>query len=1157
MAYGRYSCLLQCIEVGGPLTKGVAEQVYDPYIPILACRYPQAALTTIVDSAHLAHWFALANLPHAPVIDAAMGQLRALQKQRVLDHEQPTASPDRQSPDGTLATTQTWSPEHWLTTLTVQAYQLKVLTQEFLTEARHPTTVTDTASNHLERDLNRWCPLVMDSTSRDTTDLRTRYLLASWHFLQQLWQGTPMEQLTQALCFVPWGAVAITALALNYPDQLTLGIDGILRVYPCLPLKSQFAAREAIQALCKAAPHRTKAIRDRLTHFQVLPEVALKITLHFDPERLSYLSAFFDPTLRWVATPVSSCYPFVHELKRRIYDDANSAVAPGLKPHPGLSPDRAELFFRVLGCFACVLLAPIEDMDVEFLRTLIPGLTAPVADVCLAYLLASFNPARVNANLLALLSDFKQAPIPNHSLYLMAIFLRTHEYDRVDSFIRSSLRIATPLGQDRLYPVRERIVQHVVTDAELAHYITDHPDLAHHVALQPSLHLCVHNLLKHGILQKHRVDIRPWIYDQIAHADTPPQTHIVALIKEYVESIFQHPSITAIPEDAVKAVWADPQGATTPSCVLMAFYLLYYSDYLAQSFTQGASGTFRDRLPYEYSDSLIDALPIRPLLATIANEPERAAYRDIYPELVALSHYQAPELFDVKSTLIEQYCTQAELPLFGALHRRIGLQLVQDLRLPVAAPLSSWADTVDALVPALRDPHQCYAALRYLAQHSPQRLASVAPVIIKACLPRYLETQFPPKAVQQFRVVWEKIHQALPRDVEVWTVNQWWHIAGDAMEQRDSRQHSNAITVQDLWMDPLRLFQCHPQVFQHPDFFAIFLQILGIYSVMSRHKLRAKYAQKAHSTVLKFKDQHLSAMLYLQDTAILQALLDLLGQSLRFSSASLAIPAATLSAGTRSAATPTTGMSLQFPGASSALHNLPTAVTVQRLTCEFLNQCFINNKLVCKLLVFQTFDPVTLPFLVDHVPSLHIGLEFVSELLAQPFPEKQVFGLQLAATLLQKYPMAKHLALAREVLLGKIWGFFAKPSQPPPPSSLSSLSSAPASTIQDANLKFLYPALDALLKIAHVFPTLIPECKTIAQFAQTAAAKASTMENSNASGGHPSGAANRLGGAIGHNGSGNNPTSSPLPPELGASSIDEFKNYVGACLEALESRPRH
>ncbi|KAJ1975087.1 hypothetical protein H4R34_004463, partial [Dimargaris verticillata] len=752
MAYGHYCCLLQCIEVGGPLVEGVASQVYDPYIPILACRYPQATLSIIVRSSLLTHWYVLANLPHAPVIDTATKQLRALQKQRVLEYDQSTTLAECPNPDRTLATAQTWPPEHWLTTLTVQAYQLHALTQDFLTETHHLTTGTEPALIRLEGRLNRWSPLLMDSTTHDATDPRTHYLLASWQFLHRLWHDTPIEQLAQALCFVPWGVTAITALALNYPDQFTLVIDGMLRVYPCLSPKSQYTAREAIQALCKAAPHRTKAIRNRLTHYQVLPEVALKITLHFDPERLSYLNAFFDPTLRWVATPVSSCYPFVHELKRRIYDEVNSVAAPELKLRPNLSPDRTELLFRVLGCFACVLLAPIEDMDVEFLRALIPMLTAPVADLCLAYLLASFNPARANANLLALLSDFKRAPIPNHSLYLMAIFLRTHEYDRVDSFIRSSLRTTTPLGQERLYPVRERMMQHVVTDAELAHYITDHPGLAHHVTLQPSLHLCVHNLLKHGILQKHRVDIRPWVYDQIARADTPPQTYIVALIKEYVESIFQHPSITAIPEAAVKAVWADPQGPTTPSCVLMAFYLLYYSDFLAQSLTQGASGTFRDRLPYEYSDSLIDALPIRPLLATISREPERAAYREIYPELVALSHYQAPELFDIKSILMEQHCTQAELPLFGALHRRIGLQLVQDLQLPVPPKLLSWADTIDALIPALRDPHQSYAALRYLAQHSPQRLASVAPPIIKACLPRYLESQFPPKAVYQFRV---------------------------------------------------------------------------------------------------------------------------------------------------------------------------------------------------------------------------------------------------------------------------------------------------------------------------------------------------------------------------------------------------------------------
>ena len=102
--------------------------------------------------------------------------------------------------------------------------------------------------------------------------------------------------------------------------------------------------------------------------------------------------------------------------------------------------------------------------------------------------------------------------------------------------------------------------------------------------------------------------------------------------------------------------------------------------------------------------------------------------------------------------------------------------------------------------------------------------------------------------------------------------------------------------------------------------------------------------------------------------------------------------------------------------------------------CRFLHQLFIESPLLIKLVHFQGYSPELLPVTVDGVPSMRtyfpssppssfrtlrltfaspllsrtdICLEFVPELLAQPQVEKQIFAIQLAGYLIEKYPLTR------------------------------------------------------------------------------------------------------------------------------------------------------
>ena len=69
---------------------------------------------------------------------------------------------------------------------------------------------------------------------------------------------------------------------------------------------------------------------------------------------------------------------------------------------------------------------------------------------------------------------------------------------------------------------------------------------------------------------------------------------------------------------------------------------------------------------------------------------------------------------------------------------------------------------------------------------------------------------------------------------------------------------------------------------------------------------------------------------------------------------------------------------------------LSTLREIQCLVCSYLHQAFIAEPSMVKLVHFQGYPTELLPMMVSGVPSMHICLDFLPELLGQPHTEKQV-----------------------------------------------------------------------------------------------------------------------------------------------------------------------
>lgn len=66
-----------------------------------------------------------------------------------------------------------------------------------------------------------------------------------------------------------------------------------------------------------------------------------------------------------------------------------------------------------------------------------------------------------------------------------------------------------------------------------------------------------------------------------------------------------------------------------------------------------------------------------------------------------------------------------------------------------------------------------------------------------------------------------------------------------------------------------------------------------------------------------------------------------------------------------------------------------------------------------KSVLLQGYPQELLPITAPGIPSMHICLDFIPELLSQPSLEKQVFAMDLVSHLAVQYALPKSLSVAR------------------------------------------------------------------------------------------------------------------------------------------------
>lgn len=553
---------------------------------------------------------------------------------------------------------------------------------------------------------------------------------------------------------------------------------------------------------------------------------------------------------------------------------------------------------------------------------------------------------------------------------------------------------------------------------------------------------CIHQLLRSRAFTKHAVPVKDWVFRQICCCTTPLHPLVVPLLEAFVHSVINPTSkstknkeatftLRGFTDSEVMSVFAaESQEEGTAfrihglplesmrrssvyvatelsshltSQILMLYYVLTYQDCLLSNMKSLVSNNIQ---PQWLSPMLLSQIPIKHLLEQARRR--RREFRGLYAPLLQLINTHLPHL-----CLVDDWLRQEEV--FTAPH------------LSAASPLLH----VQCSPPCLKEafsllpdnPCSALLLLKRLLQLEPSALIPYMDVLVQA-LPSLLKPGVPRRVQTLSCELWTKINTVVPRKLWLATVNLLCPAETPVLHLTPQ-----LYTDEDIMKDPLTVLRCDRRVFRCPPLFDLLVRVLMGYLAGSRallsQYLQAHPASRTEGLAVEQEREELrAALVTAQESAAIQILLEVCVK---------------------------TPQDQDQPGCSGSA----VLREIQCRVCSQLHQMFIAVPDIAKLVHFQGYPVELLPVTVAGIPSMHICLDFIPELINQPQLEKQLFAVQLASYLCLQFPLPKAMGVAKYIL--------------------SRLSSLLATLPSSKRVPFFTPALPALVRFCHAFPPLCDE----------------------------------------------------------------------------------
>lgn len=408
------------------------------------------------------------------------------------------------------------------------------------------------------------------------------------------------------------------------------------------------------------------------------------------------------------------------------------------------------------------------------------------------------------------------------------------------------------------------------------------------------------------------------------------------------------------------------------------------------------------RKPKSYSSALMDQIPIKYLIRQAQGLQQELG--GLHSALLRLLATNYPHLCIVDDWICEEQITGTD-----ALLRRMLLTNMAKNHSP------KQLQEAFSLLPGNHT--QLMQILEHLTLLSAGELIPYAEVLTSN-MNLLLEAGVPRGILQAVNKLWMVLNTVMPRRLWVMTVN--------ALQPSAKLVRQQKYTQNDLMIDPLIVLRCDQRVHRSPPLMDIILHMLNGYLLASKAYLNAHLKETAEQDIRPSQNNAMgpeapevtreelkNALLAAQDSAAVQILLEIClpteeekGQS---------SSAQGLLRDVQSPPSPQgpEGEEEEEEEEEEEQSLLCNLREVQCLICCLLHQMYIADPNIVKLVHFQGYPCELLALTVAGIPSMHICLDFIPELIAQPELEKQIFAIQLLSYLCIQYALPKSLSVAR------------------------------------------------------------------------------------------------------------------------------------------------
>jgi integrator complex subunit 2 len=532
---------------------------------------------------------------------------------------------------------------------------------------------------------------------------------------------------------------------------------------------------------------------------------------------------------------------------------------------------------------------------------------------------------------------------------------------------------------------------------------------------------CIHQLLKSRAFSKHKVVIKNWIYNQICNCSTPIHPVMPALIEVFVNSIILSNSKFAseqpLNEEEIKAIFQKSEivtrsskrrdskamevddgkntgGSNLTAQLLILYYVLFYED---QRLTNMMNIVQNGRQQIKsYSTEFLSELPIKYLLQHA--QKNQNDFESLFSPLLRLFITHFPHL-----SLVDDWID------------------VEDQTKAVAKVRENISELniVEAFEEINICPSKTIRLLKQMLLKSPIELWSHSETIIRY-FKKILEPSVPRLIQELYKQIWIKLNTILPRQLWVMTIN--------ALMPDDTITKHVVLRQENIMIEPLQILRCDERIFRCPDALSIILKILQASLAaskiqLSRHIMDKPLFNKTGQIQNEAQREELKmALVASQESVAVQILLETCLEQ----------------------------ENDKRPGNDHSLRE------IRGIVCSYIHQVFIAEPSLCKLVHFQGYSRDLLSLTVRGIPSMHICLDFIPELLSMPEMDKQIFAIDLSSHLSLQYAFPKSLSVAKLCM-----------------NTLTTLLGILSS---DARIEMFRTILPCIVRFAEAFPPLLDDC---------------------------------------------------------------------------------